>query len=352
MNNSLPIAGPLSLGDLLDRAFRLYRARFSQFLLTAAIILVPYSLLSGLFSGRFITGYTDALSVLIESPDAVNEGVIGETLGDFGSAFSAFVVLGLLGLVFNSVVSLALIRQTVAALHEESETIGGSLRRGLGRFLSYTWMSIVQYFAIVLVTVVVLIPVVLIFGVVAFAGAAVGSAAFDDSNGVVGGIALVLVFLCGYIVAILVAAAPATILSARWIGAAPALMAENLGAMEALSRSWALTKGRLWRTIGYVVLLYVITAIVVGLPAALIQQVFLLAVPFLGFGLATAVSTAITSIFSVVWTPFYTCAVVLLYYDLRVRSEGYDLDLRIQQLEAQTAPRPITSDDSENTPYA
>lgn len=352
MNNPLPIAGPMSLGDLLDRAFRLYRARFSQFLLTAAIILVPYSLLSGLLSGRFITGYTDALGVLIESPDAVNEGVLGETLGDFGSAFSAFVVLGILGLVFNGVVTLALIRQTIAALHEEPETVGGSLRRGLGRFLSYTWMSIVQYFAILLMTIVVMIPVILLFGVVAFAGAAVGATAFDDSNGIVGGIALVLILLCGYVFAILVAIAPATFLSARWIGAAPALMAENLGAMEALSRSWALTQGRLWRTIGYVVLLYVITAIVVSLPAALIQQVFLLAVPFLGFGTVTAVSTAITSIFSVVWTPFYACAVVLLYYDLRVRSEGYDLDLRIQQLEAQTAPRPITPNDSENTPYA
>ncbi|MCB0114727.1 MAG: glycerophosphoryl diester phosphodiesterase membrane domain-containing protein [Caldilineaceae bacterium] len=354
MNNPLPIAGPLSLGDLLDRAFRLYRARFTPFLLTAAIILIPYSLISGLLSGRFLTGYMDAFGLLMESPDAVNEGMMADMLGGFGSMFGGFVVLGILGLVFNGVVTLALISQSTAALHEEQQPIGVSLRRGVSRFIPYAWMSIVQFFVIGLVTTVVLIPVFLLFGLIAFAGAAIGSAAFGDDGGIVGGIALVLVFVCGYIFALLFAAAPATYFSARWIGATPALMAEDLGAMEALGRSWRLTGGRIWRVIGYTVLLSIITAIVVSLPAALIQQVFLLAAPTLGFGLVTAASTAITSIFTVVWTPLSACAVVLLYYDLRVRSEGYDLNLRIQQMESQLAPRPpdTAQDDSDATPYA
>ena len=42
MTTQSPLSGPMTVGDLLDRAFRLYRARFSHFLLTAMLFLVPW----------------------------------------------------------------------------------------------------------------------------------------------------------------------------------------------------------------------------------------------------------------------------------------------------------------------
>ena len=35
------------------------------------------------------------------------------------------------------------------------------------------------------------------------------------------------------------------------------------------------------------------------------------------------------------WQPIQSAAFVALYYDLRMRNQGYDLDLRIQQLETE-----------------
>ena len=46
MTTHFPLSGPMSVGDLLDRAFRLYRARFGVFLLTAAIFFFPAGIIS------------------------------------------------------------------------------------------------------------------------------------------------------------------------------------------------------------------------------------------------------------------------------------------------------------------
>jgi membrane-anchored glycerophosphoryl diester phosphodiesterase (GDPDase) len=328
------ISGPLSLGDLLDRAFRLYRARFGIFLLTAAIFLIPFSLISGLLTGQFLTGYMDALAAMTTAPNNLPSTAAGEIFGIVGGLFGVMFILGIVGLLINAIVALALTTQSIAALHEEELTVGEGVRRGLRRFWAYIGMSIAQFILIFLATLAVLIPLFILIFAVIFAGAAIGSTNFLDDN-IIGIVAFVLVLMCGYLVALIFAIAPGTYLSARWIVAAPSLLAEGVGPIDALRRSWQLTKKQVWRAVGYLILLYLITFVVISLPVGLLQQVLILALPTSGLGLATAVSTAISSIFTVVWTPFYTSAVVLLYYDLRVRAEGYDLDLRVQQLESQ-----------------
>ena len=46
MTTHFPLSGPMSVGGLLARAFRLYWARFGVFLLTAAIFLGPVGVIS------------------------------------------------------------------------------------------------------------------------------------------------------------------------------------------------------------------------------------------------------------------------------------------------------------------
>ena len=50
--------------------------------------------------------------------------------------------------------------------------------------------------------------------------------------------------------------------------------------------------------------------------------------------MAARVSTAIGSLFSVLWAPFNAGALVLLYFAFRVRKESYDLELRIDRMAA------------------
>ena len=64
MTTQFPLSGPLSVGDLLDRAFRLYRARFGVFLLTAAIFRAPEGIIFVFFAGETTAGLLATLMVL------------------------------------------------------------------------------------------------------------------------------------------------------------------------------------------------------------------------------------------------------------------------------------------------
>lgn len=332
MSTRLPISGPLGLGDLLDRAFRLYRARLAPFLLTASLFLIPFSLLSGLISGQFITNYIDAFTAIAAAEGNAPDTLFSELFGNIGNFFVIMLGLGLLSLLINGLVTLALTRNSIAALHNESLSVAASIRRGARRFLSFVWMSIVQGLVIGAATLGTGVVIFVVILAVVFLGAAVGSTIIDGDN-VFAAVTLVLLMLCGYVFMIVLFITPAVYFSARWLVATPALLAEDLGAMDALRRSWRLTSGRTWRAMGYVVLLYLITMMVIGLPVGLIQQLLTLLLGTSALTIATLVSSALSSLFSVLWTPLYICAVVLLYYDLRVRREGYDLALRVQQLE-------------------
>ena len=235
MTTQFPLTGPLSVGDLLDRAFRLYRARFGVFLLTAAIFLFP---IERLFNR---VGF-DMLDFLLD-------GLRSDLLDDSSGAGTT-----------NSVSSLG--------------------------------MDLLAYF-----------------------------------------IAALLAILTS---------APSYYLYARWLVAPAALLAEGLGPISSLRRSWQLSRGHIWRMIGYTVLLYLLVRLFNSLPMNLFQMILSVFLPDLNLGLQTGVVTAVQSTLFAVSTPFYIGAVVLLYYDLRIRGESYDLELRVADLEKQagqgTAP--------------
>ena len=139
---------------------------------------------------------------------------------------------------------------------------------------------------------------------------------------------------CGYILAVILILIPTLYYASRWIVAVPVLLDGEWRAREALRRSWALTQGQVWRVVGYSVLLGLLSLLIVSLPVILAQMataaLFMADMTFL----AVALSTAVSGIFSILWVPFNSSALVLLYYDLRVRKESYDLDLRIDQMAA------------------
>lgn len=45
---------------------------------------------------------------------------------------------------------------------------------------------------------------------------------------------------------------------------------------------------------------------------------------------------SIEQIFNIIWMPLQLIATVIFYFDLRVRNEGYDIAMRVEQFEADT----------------
>jgi hypothetical protein len=337
MQTSTLISGPLSLGDLLDRTFRLFRARVGILTLTAAILLVPVGLLSSVVTGRFMVGYMDLLQGLaVETSPFETETALLEGMGNILSYAGWIFLISLLNMAALALASLTTSVHAVDFLHGQERTLGQGLRTAMGRFWALIGLFVLRAIAIAGAT----LGVLIVLGVVFFllfiilSGAAFIFA--DDSGGPTSAVAIigvVILFMCLYLLMILLVVAPVIYLSARWIAAVPGLVAERLGPIAAMQRSWELTQRGVWRVIGYFVLLGLLSIIVISLPVSVVQQILIFLSP-LPMDVSFGISAAIGSIVSVFWQPLYAIALVLLYYDLRVRRESYDLTLRVEQLEA------------------
>lgn len=111
----------------------------------------------------------------------------------------------------------------------------------------------------------------------------------------------------------------------RWVVAIPALLAEGIGPIRALDRSWVLTRAHWWRLFGILLLIYLLTWVlsnalgVFALPVAIV-------VPFVPPEARGAIILTVETLASAVVQPALYLCVTLLYFDLRIRREHFDLD--------------------------
>jgi len=123
-----------------------------------------------------------------------------------------------------------------------------------------------------------------------------------------------------------------------WIAVLPAMFVENLGLGAAMGRSWRLVEGRWWRTFLIVFLIAVLWYVVrIALGAVLFianQLLVIFASSYVTLAIVGGVGEVIYSLA----TPIIQIAIVLIYFDLRVRREGLDLFQQAQRLPQ--APQP------------
>ena len=330
------ITGPLSIPDLLDRTFRALRARFGVLVLSAAMVMVPVGTLTLLLSGSFMSSYLQVLEYSVmetDSPDLVLDQVFGDMAGFFGVA----MLMSVLYLLGSTLVSLLSIYHIERFLHGENSTFSEGWRVAIRRLLPMIGMQILQFLAIGMITTVLMIIVgVLIFGVALVFGGALSTVGNDTAN-IILFVGMIIAIIVAYILLIVLMLAPSVVFMGRWLAASPILVVEGLGPVKSLQRSWSLTKGRMWRGILFVVLLWLISFILISLPVGVVQMVAGLAMPAQLTTIAI-ISTAVSYLLNLFYQPFFAAGTTLFYYDLRVRAEAYDVALRVAALEAEIAP--------------
>jgi hypothetical protein len=99
------------------------------------------------------------------------------------------------------------------------------------------------------------------------------------------------------------------------------LIVENRRGRAAMSRSWNLVKGHFWHALGVIVVAAIITGFVSGIIASI-------------GGSAWVVRWIFTAIAQVLTAPFSALVSVLLYLDLRARSESLSADTLRTELAA------------------
>lgn len=121
---------------------------------------------------------------------------------------------------------------------------------------------------------------------------------------------------------------PGIIFAVRLVLSPVPVMLEGAGPGRALGRSWQLSRGNFWRMVGLGMLVVILEEIVAGIITVIPALLAHLAGPA-GWVISGAGSAAGL----ILVTPFQIIALVLLYFDLRIRKEGFDLALLAHQLQ-------------------
>lgn len=262
---------PMSVGETLDRTFRLYRTHFVLFIGIAAIpqlvILAIQTVVSGVQAAGIMTGG--------------------------GAKSIAFLITGsLLGLVAYFAATTASLSATVVAVSEvhldQPITIAEAYRRIRDKFFR-------------------------VLGV--FVGTMLGTA-------------------LGFVLLII----PGIILGLKWVLAIPVAVVEDASFSVATSRSSDLTqgsKGRIFSVLLVISVLAYIVSIVLAIPIgiAAFSSARTGVIPFWVQGVNNAVTFVSNSLIG----PLFTIAISVLYYDERVRKEGFDLQVLMRGTEAPVA---------------
>lgn len=307
---------PLSFGELLDHTFTYFRRHF---LLFFAIMAVPQV---------FILVFSLTLAALqrFHPPHAASAGASAQnarflsvaTVGGISILVVYFVVYG---------VALGATAFAISDIHlGRAVTARGAYQRIRGRFWALLELDFRVALRVLLAFVLFMVGAVILPTLIATAG---------RHNNKLQAIAGALLALAG--VALGVVWTVRIIL--RYGCAIPALLLENIKPGIAIKRSVALTKKRL----GRVFLVCLLMGVVTWMVAVILEGPFLFAQSYILMrhhtqpafwltvcgGIMGAVGYAATG-------PLVMIGLVLLYYDIRVRKEGFDLQVMMSALDAQT----------------
>jgi hypothetical protein len=294
---------PLSSGEILDSAFGVYRRHFVPLFVTTLLPVVPLALASTLLIQGAASG--------LRSPDDVWAATLPSTL------------LGLLGFL---VMWGALTRQVEQAWTGGEVSVMDGYRAGFRAFFRLLGAMIASY----LVLLVIMFAILLGFGLVSgiFIALAVGLGMTAGGEAAGGVMAVVLSVVVGIVVLLAMALAASSLFAVL-----PAVVVERAGPVAAIRRSMALARGARRQVAGIVVVAFLI----VFLPAMGVSYFTggfdgVLNPGHLPTSAQLVAQQIGGSVVGALTTPFLVAALVLLYFDRRVRTEALDVRMAADAL--------------------
>jgi hypothetical protein len=299
---------PMSLGEVLDRTFTLYRKNFALF---AGIAALPPAVLLVLQLGLIMMGWQQEQDPGKQLSSGAAVGLV------FGTLLT--VVVWVLGF---AVAQTALVR-AVSAIHlDRPITLRQAFVQVRGRYGSVLGAIMIVLVMIWSVSFFVIMAAALLFGMVGVLHPTVGLVIALAVGGTGLGFGFYFVL--------------------RFALAVQACTLEDVNAADGMRRSWRLTQGNVSRVFIVYFLLLVLTyaiAITLTLPAMFLGNTF----EGGNFGFWAQVFKQVASfVASTLSGPFAAIALSVIYYDERVRREAFDLQL-MMTANAPSAPPPLAN---------
>ncbi|MGZ6978029.1 MAG: hypothetical protein ACXVJW_07975, partial [Acidimicrobiia bacterium] len=267
---------PLGVGEIIDAAFKIYRARFGAMVRAVAVVVIPVQLINVIVVLSLPTTTTTTTS---------RSGFTTTSSASGGTAIAALLVLQIVTILSSLLATAACLKIVSDAYLGTVTTWRESLKFGMTKFPSLLWIGTLSIL----------------------------------------GVGLGLVFCI----------VPGVWLYVAWCIAVPAMLVEGARGTNALTRSFNLVRNRWWPTFGALLIAALITG-VVGFALGI------LTVPLLLSGASYTTTQTVGAIArgaaSVVTTPFSAAVTALIYFELRVRKEGFDLALMAQRIGVEPPP--------------
>jgi hypothetical protein len=291
---------PLSLSDIFNGAVGYIRANPKPTLgLTAIVVVITQVLALALQLGPLIAM---GEQVGTETGDEISTPVL--------VGYGLTVLTGLVTTVLGGILLSGMLTVVVGrAVFGAKISVGEAWQRVRGRLLALLGLSVLEFFALLLV-------IVLLVAVIA--GLAVST---DAVVATIIGIPLALGTLIGV-----------AYLYNKLSFAPVAIVLERKPIVESMGRSFSLVRNHFWRVFGIQLLTSIVVGVVsgaVGVPFSIAGQVTQIADASAGSIILSYTLIAIGgAIGQIITAPFTAGVVVLLYTDIRIRAEAFDLVLQ------------------------
>jgi hypothetical protein len=273
-----PRLRPLSVGEILDVAIKICIAHWRTLVQTVLIVVVPVQIISTLLTADYTVSSLDI--------GTTNTQTAEETLDELNQYLGGLVLGTLLQVLAVLLASAACFRAIAQSYLGEDADWRSSLSYAVRRAPSLLWLTVLYGLGV----------------------------------------------LVGFIFVI----APGVWLYIAWAFATPILLTEGIKGRRALGRSYGLVKGRWWRTFGVIALGFILASIV----GSLVQFLFFAGIFFDSDNDALVLTlSAISGVVGLlITTPLQAALLAVVYFDLRVRKEGFDLQLLAEGIGG-TAPQ-------------
>ena len=288
----------MTLGDVLDGMFRLIMANWRVYLVALGALIIPFNILNAVFSvggTGMLSWYADMLRNPGATPSAPPTTESGAAAIIVGS-----ILVALVSFFFVTPVSWGL------ATH-----IADGAYRGQTPAPGQVWRATMRRYGALLGVWVLLVLIFIGFAIVFAIVFAIAGAAQSTGFVVFVGVAMIVAALW---------------LLVKLSLAIPPVIVEQAGPGRAIARSWGLVRGRFWRLLGS----WVVVAIILIVLTFVFTAGFALVGALAGTFGAVAAGFLGSTLAGILTTPLFLNAALLLYYDSRIRSEAYDLDVMTQ----------------------
>lgn len=321
---------PMTVGNIVSATISLYRARFGDYFALAGqsvLWILPPLLLLALAIALMVLGV--GVSGDIASGEVVNEQLLGVGV----LLLVVAMVVGIYCLTRSMVCDAAISRLAFFELRQTPETRKDAHRFVRRRMWKFLLASLLIGLLILAVYILIVIAVFVITFVMAIiAGVVMGGDALTNSpenNLIFGLIAILLTFVLIFGVLILF-----LWMSARlFVYDTTLAIEEKVAVMDTLGISWRLTKRNTFR-----IILVMVVTVLVSLPVGIVVQIIAaIAQPILSSliplptniqdAIAVFIGVAIGLLGNLILLPLWQILKSVIYYDLKSRKEGIDLQL-------------------------